>query len=69
MRYLQIVAWMLIAAVTGAILWPIAYPILLQDEEEISFIQTGGAFSMTDQNGRAVTEKDFDGKAKAIFFG
>lgn len=29
----------------------------------------GGAFSMTDQNGRAVTEKDFLGKPMLVFFG
>jgi len=29
----------------------------------------GGAFSMTDHNGRAVTEKDFLGKPMLVFFG
>lgn len=29
----------------------------------------GGAFSLTDQNGKPVTDKNFDGKLKLVFFG
>ncbi len=29
----------------------------------------GGAFTLTDQNGKAVTDKDFDGKYRLVYFG
>ena len=32
-------------------------------------VSIGGPFSLTDQNGRAVTEKDYLGKLQLIYFG
>jgi protein SCO1/2 len=45
----------------------IAWPAREQAAQSLSAI--GGAFTMTDQEGRSVSEKDFQGKARAIFFG
>jgi len=42
---------------------------LFHREEELWTFRISGPFAMTDHNGRPVTEKDFAGKAKAIFAG
>jgi protein SCO1/2 len=42
---------------------------VFHQEEEVNAFSIGGPFTMTDHNGRTVTEKDFAGKAMAIFAG
>jgi len=62
------VAWLAVAFVFGIIAWPLTNS-LLHDEDKLDVLFIGGPFAMTDHNGRAVTEKDYASKAKAIFFG
>lgn len=39
------------------------------DKQRAGIVDIGGPFSMTNQNGEAVSEKTYAGKAMAIFFG
>lgn len=39
------------------------------DSDRVQGMQAGGPFSLTDQNGQAVTEKSWPGKYKLVFFG
>lgn len=68
MKRIRIAAWLIVAFVLGIIAWPLA-TYLLHDEEKSNALFIGGPFAMMDHNGRAVTEKDYAGKAKAIFYG
>lgn len=40
-----------------------------QTNANIAGVQVGGPFTLTDQDGKTVTEKTYDGKYKLIFFG
>jgi protein SCO1 len=40
-----------------------------KDDQLVAAFKIGGPFSMTDHNGQAVTEKNYAGKALAVFFG
>ncbi len=68
MKKVRIAAWLVVAFVLGIIAWPLT-ALLLHEEEKFDALFIGVPFAMTDRNGRAVTEKDYAGKAKAIFFG
>lgn len=68
MKRLRIALWLAVAFALGVFAWPLATS-LLNEEERLNAQFIGGPFAMTDHNGRAVTEKDYAGKAKAIFFG
>jgi protein SCO1/2 len=68
MKALRYLLWALVAvAVSGAVIF------MLREQEatepQAGKVIIGGAFAMTDQNGKSVTEKDYAGKAKAMFFG
>ena len=39
------------------------------DPADVSAMKVGGPFSLTDHNGKAVTEKDYAGKYKLMYFG
>jgi protein SCO1/2 len=67
-KRVRIAAWLAVAFALGVIAWPLT-SFLLHKEEKFDALFIGGPFAMTDHNGRAVTEKDYAGKAKAIFFG
>jgi len=58
-----IVAALLVAATEVFIAWP------AREQAAQSLSAIGGPFTMTDHKGRPVSEKDFQGKASAIFFG
>lgn len=68
MKRIRIALWLAVAFALGVIAWPLATS-LLHEEEKLDALFIGGSFAMTDHNGRAVTEEDYAGKAKAIFFG
>ena len=65
MRRVRIVVWLMVAAALGVISWMAFFA----PEPEIQPVRIGGPFSMVNQDGQAVTEKDFAGKAMAMFFG
>jgi protein SCO1 len=70
MRKLQIVLWTLAAlAVLFAGAAYVTRDLALVPPRAGDAVRIGGAFSMTDQNGRAVTEQTYAGKARAMFFG
>lgn len=68
MKRVRFIAWLLVA-VAIVILARSPLSQLFHQEEELQAVSIGGPFAMTDHNGRAVTEKDFAGKALAIFAG
>ncbi|MCA0433007.1 MAG: SCO family protein [Proteobacteria bacterium] len=67
-RTLRIMLWVAVAMASGALAF---YSFRGSSEETLKPVafEIGGAFSMTDHTGRAVTEKDFAGTARAMFFG
>jgi protein SCO1 len=68
MRKLRMLLWALVAVATFvAGLAVMRMP--LAPEQETATIAIGGPFSMTDQNGKLVTEASYTGKARAMFFG
>lgn len=68
MRKLRYSLWVLVAVtLVAALLLFLRSP--LAPDNGTSTIQIGGAFSMTDQTGKPVTEKTYAGKARAMFFG
>jgi len=66
LRPLRIVLWVAVAALllgyAGMMLWP-------RDPGSDYAGAFGGAFSLTDQNGRTVTDRTLRGRPFAIFFG
>lgn len=68
MNRIRISAWLAVAFVLGAIAWPVSTS-LLHKEDKFDALFIGGPFAMIDHNSRAVTERDYAGKAKALFFG
>jgi protein SCO1/2 len=67
-KRVRIAAWLAVAFALGFIAWPLT-TLILHEEEKFDALFIGGPFAMTEHNGRAVTDKDYAGKAKAIFFG
>jgi protein SCO1 len=68
MRKLRYMLWTLVAVATLAA--GLVVVNLPQERASApSSIVIGGPFTMTDQDGRPVTEKTFQGKARAMFFG
>lgn len=68
MKRVRLLAWLLVAVAAVMLARPLLSQ-LFDQEVELQAIGIGGPFAMTDHNGRAVTEKDFGGKAMAIFAG
>ncbi len=68
MKSIRIVAWVLVAMAVVFLGRPLISQVF-HEEEEVKAFTVGGPFTMTDHNGRAVTEKDFSGKAMAMFAG
>ncbi len=71
MRFVRIIAWAAVAIVatlsTGYWLSPPANP---SNKAALTPpFRLGGAFELTDHTGRAVTERDFLGKPRLLFFG
>ena len=75
LRWIRYATWAAIAvvavltlAVTGG--WMVTDgPLALRGPQTTEPLALGGAFSLTDHRGRAVTERDFVGRPMAIFFG
>lgn len=65
---IRVAAWVLVAMAVVLLGQPLLSQVFHQ-EQEVSAFSIGGPFAMTDHNGRAVTEKNFAGKAMAIFAG
>jgi protein SCO1 len=68
MKTLRYLLWALVAvAFSGTVIF------MFREQEapelDAGKVFIGGAFAMTDQNGKSVTEKNYAGKAKAMFFG
>jgi protein SCO1/2 len=70
MKSVRIIVWLLVAVLAGATGWlvfggrdPLTGAIGLAASD------VGGPFSLTDMNGRAVTEKTFAGRPHVFFFG
>ncbi len=68
-RMIRLATWALVAVLvvaTGVVLWRAQGPAeqAVADKGAI-----GGPFSLTDQNGTRVTDKDFAGRPHAVFFG
>ncbi|MBL8905158.1 MAG: SCO family protein [Rhizobiales bacterium] len=59
-----IAAALLVFATEVFIAWPAREQAVPQN-----LVTIGGPFSMTDHRGRSVSEKNFQGKARAVFFG
>jgi len=68
MMSIRVAAWVLVAMAVVLLGQPLLSQVFHQ-EQEVSAFSIGGPFAMTDHNGRAVTEKNFAGKAMAIFAG
>lgn len=68
MMSIRVAAWVLVAMAVVLLGRPLLSQVFHQ-EQEVNAFSIGGPFAMTDHNGRAVTEKDFAGKAMAIFAG
>lgn len=69
MRSLRIFLWALaaLALVAGTYIYYVN--LKSADKQLAGIVDIGGPFSMTNQNGQAVSEKTYAGKAMAIFFG
>lgn len=68
MRRIRMILWAVALVALGFSGWKFV-PDVLQGQRPSELIVVGGGFAMTDHNGKAVTEKDYAGKAKAMFFG
>jgi protein SCO1 len=68
MKTIRVSLWIaaVIAAIaSGFLVWSSQN----QDVTQVTAVQIGGPFTLTDQNGRTVTERDFADKARLVFFG
>lgn len=72
--YLRHMAWLAVfaAAIAFAVIYvrghrPFGWPTATQVSHDT--LQIGGPFTLTDQNGRRVSNADFAGKPLAVFFG
>ncbi len=58
--------------VTGLWIWKFVIPVV-SSEQQVAVVPSpppiGGAFTLTDQNGKTVTDADFRGRYMLIFFG
>lgn len=69
MRMLRYVLWALVAVALAGVAAFYIVQTPMEDGNAVSAVKIGGPFSMTDQNGEAVTEKTYAGRPLAIFFG
>ncbi|MBV1694391.1 MAG: SCO family protein [Hyphomicrobiales bacterium] len=71
MKIIRLIAWGAIAILgVAAALGALGFRITMPQRESMPFAAAiGGPFSLTDQNGRRVTDKDLLGKPFALFFG
>lgn len=71
LKIIRLIAWGAIAILgVAAALGALGFRISMPQRENMPFAAAiGGPFSLTDQNGRRVTDKDLLGKPFALFFG
>jgi len=71
LKIIRLIAWGAIAILgVAAALGALGFRITMPQRESMPFAAAiGGPFSLTDQNGRRVTDKDLLGKPFALFFG
>ena len=62
-------ALLLLCAFGGALLWRATNGAAAGDRPPLEGASIGGPFALVDENGRAVTDKSFDGKWRLIYFG
>ena len=68
LKRLRFVLWVLVAVVVAAsAVFVLRQPAI--DEQQAGKVVIGGLFSMTNQLGQPVTEKDYSGQPMAMFFG
>lgn len=69
MKNIRFIALAVICFVIGGFLALTQPQARLPQQQEVAGVPIGGAFSLTDQTGKAVTEKSWPGKYTLVFFG